>query len=224
MGNGRFRKLAVTVSYKPKGCRRIRRTVHKMAVKLEQASTRLTQGRRRRFILFIFSLFYDTFSVTKDYIASNDSLISECWIGKNLEGSGRGLIFRCCPDLHLEGLKENTKNLSQGGRSLGQDLNPWPPEYGVLTTHPQRQSEGEKKYVTEWLAANLNCIVMTLLDQLNLLRNHILKQLIFTLYRHVKQLGWLQIIRMGLWITLENKKCVPFYTTQSQNVKMTTQF
>jgi hypothetical protein len=61
----------------PKGCRRIRRTVHKMAVKLEQASTRLTQGRRRRFILFIFSLFYDTFSVTKDYVASNESLISE---------------------------------------------------------------------------------------------------------------------------------------------------
>jgi hypothetical protein len=32
------------------------------------------------------------FSVTLDYIASNEGVISEWWIGKDFEGSGHGLV------------------------------------------------------------------------------------------------------------------------------------
>jgi hypothetical protein len=43
-----------------------------------------------RRILFIYSLFNDSAS-SSDYIASNGRIISELWIGKDMEGSGRGL-------------------------------------------------------------------------------------------------------------------------------------
>jgi hypothetical protein len=42
-------------------------------------------------IVFIFSLFNDTLS-NSEYTASNERMISEWWIAKNVEGSGRGLI------------------------------------------------------------------------------------------------------------------------------------
>jgi hypothetical protein len=63
-------------------------------------------------------------------------VISELWIGKKLEENGRGLILRYYPNIHLEGLRKTTKNLSQDSWSPGQELNPGPPEYkaGVLTT------------------------------------------------------------------------------------------
>jgi hypothetical protein len=39
---------------------------------------------------------------------------------------------------HLPGgTEEDHKNLSQGNLSLGKDLNPGTPNYGVLTTQPQ---------------------------------------------------------------------------------------
>jgi hypothetical protein len=37
-------------------------------------------------------VFYDAFSVTQDYVASNERVLSERWIGKNVEESGSGLI------------------------------------------------------------------------------------------------------------------------------------
>jgi hypothetical protein len=49
------------------------------------------------------------------------------WLGKDLEGSGHGLVLRYHPGIHLEELRKTTKNLSQNIRSLGRDLNPGPP-------------------------------------------------------------------------------------------------
>jgi hypothetical protein len=48
--------------------------------------------------------------------------------------------LRYYPGIRLGGLRKTTKNLSQGSRSPGRDLNPGPPEYeaGVLTTRPRR--------------------------------------------------------------------------------------
>jgi hypothetical protein len=85
------------------------------------------------------SLFYDAFSVTKTYIASNKRVTSKLWFGKDLEESGRDLILRYYPGIHLQGLRETTKNLSQDSRSPDRDINPGPPEYeGVLTIRSQR--------------------------------------------------------------------------------------
>jgi hypothetical protein len=58
-------------------------------------------------------------------------VISELWIGKDLEGSGRGLNLRYAyyPDIRPKELKIATKTLSQDICSSSQDLNPTPPEY-----------------------------------------------------------------------------------------------
>jgi hypothetical protein len=57
--------------------------------------------------------------------------------GKDLEGSGRGLILRNNPSMSPKGLRKTTKNPSQGSRSPGRYLNPGPPKYeaGLLTTY-----------------------------------------------------------------------------------------
>jgi hypothetical protein len=63
-------------------------------------------------------------------------MISEWWwIGKDLAGSGRGLILKYYPRIRLEELRKTTENLSQDSRSSGRKSNPWPPEYeaGVPT-------------------------------------------------------------------------------------------
>jgi hypothetical protein len=44
-------------------------------------------------------------------------VICEWWIGKDFEGSGRGLILRYHLRIFLEELKKSTKNLSQGSQS-----------------------------------------------------------------------------------------------------------
>jgi hypothetical protein len=58
-------------------------------------------------------------------------------IGKDLERSGRGLIFRYYPDICLVGLKKTTKLVSHDSQSPDQDLNP---EYEarMTATRPQR--------------------------------------------------------------------------------------
>jgi hypothetical protein len=45
-------------------------------------------------------VYFTTFSVT-DYIASDEEVISELWIGMDLEGSGCGLILRLYPGICL---------------------------------------------------------------------------------------------------------------------------
>jgi hypothetical protein len=69
-------------------------------------------------------------------MASNGTVISEWWIGKGFEGIGYGIVFRYYPGIRLEGLRETTRNLSQGSRPVGRELNSLPPEYeeGMLTT------------------------------------------------------------------------------------------
>jgi hypothetical protein len=55
-----------------------------------------------------------------------------------VEGNGYDLILRYYPGICLEGLRKTTKCLGQDSWSLGQDLNPEPPEYeaGMLTIRP----------------------------------------------------------------------------------------
>jgi hypothetical protein len=48
--------------------------------------------------MFICSLFNNTFSVTQDYIAS-DEMIYEWWIRKDVDGRDRGLISGTIPAL-----------------------------------------------------------------------------------------------------------------------------
>jgi hypothetical protein len=87
--------------------------------------------------LFIYSLFNDAFSIS-DNIASNERMIV-FWIGKDVEGSGNGLIQDTILAFACRDWGKH-ENLSQDSRSLGRDLNPGPPEYeaGVLTTLPWR--------------------------------------------------------------------------------------
>jgi hypothetical protein len=70
-------------------------------------------------------------------------VISEWWIGKNVKGSGRGLI-RYHPSIFLEVLSKTTKTLSQDSRSSDRELNPGPPEYeaAMITTRPRRSVKG----------------------------------------------------------------------------------
>jgi hypothetical protein len=90
------------------------------------------------FISFIRSLFNDAFSVTKISVRWKD----DAWI-MNWKGYGRKWSctnLRHYPGICLERLRKTTKILSQDSRSLGQDLNPGPPEYepGVLITWSQQ--------------------------------------------------------------------------------------
>jgi hypothetical protein len=57
--------------------------------------------------------------------------IKEWWIGKNFEGSDRGLILGYYLGIRLDGLRKTTENLSQGSRSPERDLNPGIPEYDL---------------------------------------------------------------------------------------------
>jgi hypothetical protein len=89
-------------------------------------------------------------------------MTDEWCIGKDVEGSGRGLILRYFP----AGTEENHENLSQDSRSPGRNLNLGPPKYeaGLLTTRPWRSvvddgmmmgdgwlREGVSEWVDEWM-------------------------------------------------------------------------
>jgi hypothetical protein len=70
------------------------------------------------------SLFFDAFSVTRLY-SVNDRVISKLRSnGKDLAGSGRGLILRYYPGICLEGLRRTTKDLNQDSRSPGPRFEP----------------------------------------------------------------------------------------------------
>jgi hypothetical protein len=61
------------------------------------------------------SLLYDAFSVTRLY-----SVIIGCWwIGKDLVGNSHGLLLRYYPSIHLEGLRQTTKNINQDNLTPG---------------------------------------------------------------------------------------------------------
>jgi hypothetical protein len=51
-------------------------------------------------------------------------MISEWWIRKVVEGSGRDTIVKNYPSICVGGLRKTMKNLSQDSRSPGRDLNP----------------------------------------------------------------------------------------------------
>jgi hypothetical protein len=91
------------------------------------------------FILWLLgSSFNDTFSVTRLY-SIYDRMISEWWwIGKDLVGSGHGLIFQVLSRICLEGLRKITKTLNQDRQLPGWESNPGTPKYkeGVLTIRP----------------------------------------------------------------------------------------
>jgi hypothetical protein len=85
-------------------------------------------------------LFSSAFSVSKDYVVSNDKSDKCIMNWKDLEGSCLGLILRYYPRILLEVLRKTTKPLSQESRFPDQELKPGPPEYetGVLTTRQRR--------------------------------------------------------------------------------------
>jgi hypothetical protein len=66
-------------------------------------------------------------------------MISEWWIGKDLEENISGLIWRCYPGIRLEGLGKPTINLSQEYPISRPKLEPETSEYeaGMLTTQPR---------------------------------------------------------------------------------------
>jgi hypothetical protein len=74
----------------------------------------------------LFLMYLRRFFSNSDYTVSNERLICERWIGKDLEGNGRGIIL---------GLGTNTKIFSLDSRSPGRDLNPGPPEYKARPRH-----------------------------------------------------------------------------------------
>jgi hypothetical protein len=51
----------------------------------------------------------------------------EWWIGKDLEGIGRGLILRHYSGIYLQGLKKITNTLSQDSLFPGRDFKPGTP-------------------------------------------------------------------------------------------------
>jgi hypothetical protein len=63
------------------------------------------------------------FSVTRLY-SVDDRMISGWWIGKDVVGSGRGLILRYYTGIFLEGLRKIKKTASQDGRSLWPTFEP----------------------------------------------------------------------------------------------------
>jgi hypothetical protein len=70
------------------------------------------------------SYFTTLFLVTRLY-SVDERLLSD-WrrIGKDLKGSGSGLILRYYPGISMEGLRKTTKNLSQDSRSPGPRFDP----------------------------------------------------------------------------------------------------
>jgi hypothetical protein len=63
-------------------------------------------------------------------------VMSEWKIGKDLEVSDRGLIWRYYAETCLEGLRKTTEILIQDSGSTSRHWNPGPPKYeaGILTT------------------------------------------------------------------------------------------
>jgi hypothetical protein len=115
-----------------------------------------------RLVVYLTTLF----SVTR--LHSVDDRVSDWWwIGKDLVGTGRDLILRYYPGIHLEGLKKSKKNLNQDSRSPGgREENPGPPEYevGVLTTRPRRSVETtwesldiKGRILLKWALTNIGC-------------------------------------------------------------------
>jgi hypothetical protein len=91
--------------------------------------------------LFICSLFCKAFSATKtNYIASNDRVISACWIGQGFWRKRPWPNSEVSPrHIPQKGLSKTTKNISQDSRPPGRDLKLGPPKYaGWVTTGPRR--------------------------------------------------------------------------------------
>jgi hypothetical protein len=65
--------------------------------------------------------------------------MSEWWIGKVADGSGRDLFY-CTIHIFLEGLGKTTRNINQDSWSSSRDLKLEPPKYEtwVLNTQPRR--------------------------------------------------------------------------------------
>lgn len=72
---------------------------------------------------------------TSESTASSDRAVTEYWIGMNVEGSDRGLIWGRPAVSRASGkTEENYEKIRQDGVSLGMELNPCPPAYEVVPT------------------------------------------------------------------------------------------
>jgi hypothetical protein len=111
----------------------------------DHTTTTITTTTTWYFCATLFRLFTRICSVFNDFFQQLSLYsvqwkgICELWIGKDLEGSDRGLILRHYPGFRLEGLGRNTENLCQYRRSPCRNLNPGPSKYeaGMLTTRPR---------------------------------------------------------------------------------------
>jgi hypothetical protein len=95
--------------------------------------------------LYVCCLFYGALSATQT-VLSNERIIGEWWIGKDLEGSGRGLIEGTSSEFAWRDRK-STNILNQDSRSTGRDFNLGPPEY-------------EARALTTWLRRWALCLLI----------------------------------------------------------------
>jgi hypothetical protein len=112
------------------------------------SSARMEYWKQRRDCCVCFVVqFNDALSETHYYTGSNERVISE-WAGKDVEGSGHGLILCYSARVCLNGLRKSMNYLNRDSRYPGRNLNPETPEYeaGALTTR-QRSSV---RIVTLW--------------------------------------------------------------------------
>jgi hypothetical protein len=92
----------------------------------------------------LFSLLYnfiDTFS-DSDYVALKKGVISERWIGKDVNGRGRGIIIRYYPSIWTDWGKSQKTSVMIA--DLWANILTWylpNTKQGVLTTQPQRSVE-----------------------------------------------------------------------------------
>jgi hypothetical protein len=78
--------------------------------------------------IFIYLWFiHQRFLTSSDYIASKDRMINEWWIGKDVEGSDRGLIWGNIPAVAWRDWGKPRE--TSGSRPPGRDLKPGPLEY-----------------------------------------------------------------------------------------------
>jgi hypothetical protein len=65
-------------------------------------------------------------------------MISE-WIGKDVEGNCRDVIWAIIPVIYLDGLRKTKKNLCQNSLYTGRQLNPIKPKYEEKMLPTQRR-------------------------------------------------------------------------------------
>jgi hypothetical protein len=116
--------------------------------------------------LYGYSLFYDAFSVTRQY-SVYDRISEWWWIGNNFVRSGRGLILRYYPGIGLEGLSKTMNEVNQDRRYRGRESNKTSRIRSrnvnhLTTTFGEICMEvGLLRNVTEWSTVHVKKLIVT---------------------------------------------------------------